>query len=118
MEWFRKKSLAANPAKFQTMLVKSNNIKDAELNVTVDNVSLPSSDAMKVSGIDIDDRLTFDGHVSNMCNKAGRQLNALQRLKGSLDKMAAWRYITVLLCRILITVPSFGCSLARHRFLN
>ena len=81
MEWFRKNSLAANPAKFQTMLVKSNNIKDAELNVTVDNVSLPSSDAMKVLGIDIDDRLTFDGHVSNMCIKAGRQLNALQRLK-------------------------------------
>ena len=67
MEWFRKNSLAANPAKFQTMLVKSNNIKDAELNVTVDNVSLPSSDAMKVLGIDIDDMLTFDCHVSNMC---------------------------------------------------
>ena len=86
MEWFSNNSLAANPAKFQTMLVKSNNIKDAELNVTVDNVSLPSSDAMKVLGIDIDDRLTFDGHVSNMCIKAGRQLNALQRLKGSLDE--------------------------------
>ena len=63
MEWFRKNSLAAKPDKFQTMLVKSNNIKDAELNVTVDNVSLPSSDVMKVLGIDIDDRLTFDGHV-------------------------------------------------------
>ena len=113
-----KNSLAANPAKFQTMLVKSNNIKDAELNVTVDNVYLPSSDAMKVLGIDIDDRLNFDGHVSNMCIKAGRQFNALQRLKGHLIKIAAWRYIRVLLCRILITVPSFGCSLARHRFLN
>ena len=77
MEWFRKKSLAANPAKFQTMLVKRNNIKDAELNVTVDTVPRPSSDAMKVLGIDIDDRLTFDGHVSNMCIKAGRQLNKL-----------------------------------------
>ena len=30
MEWFRKKSLAANPAKFQTMLVKSNSIKDTD----------------------------------------------------------------------------------------
>ena len=86
MEWFRKISLAAKPAKFQTMLVKSNNIKDAELNVTVDNVSLTSSDAMKVLGIDIDDRLTFDGHVPNMCIKARRQLNAIQRLKGSLDQ--------------------------------
>ena len=41
---------------------------------------------MKVLGIDIDDRLTFDGHISNMCIKAGRQLNVLQRLKGSLDQ--------------------------------
>ena len=83
MEWFRK-----NPRSqiFQTMLVKSNNTKDAELNVTADNISLPSSDTMNVLGIDIDDRLTFDGHVSNMCIKAGRQLNALQRLKGSLDQ--------------------------------
>ena len=85
MEWFRRNSLAANPAKFQTMRLKSNSIKDIQLNVTVENISLPSSDTMKVLGIDIDDRLTFDGHISNMCIKAGRQLNVLQRLKGSLD---------------------------------
>ena len=41
---------------------------------------------MKVLGIDIDAMLTFDGHDSNMCIKAGKQLNALQRLKGSLDQ--------------------------------
>ena len=60
--------------------------KDTELNVTADNVSPPSSDTMKVLGIDIDAMLTFDGHVSNICIKAGKQLNALQRLKGSLDQ--------------------------------
>ena len=86
MEWFRKNSLAANPAKFQTMLLKSNSIKDIQLNVTVENISLPSSDTIIVLGIDIDDRLTFDGHISNMCIKAGRQLNVLQRLRGSLDQ--------------------------------
>ena len=86
MEWFRKNSLAANPAKFQTMLLKSNSIKDIQLNVTVENISLPSSETMKVLGIDIDDRLTFDSHISNMCIKAGRQLNVLQRLRGSLDQ--------------------------------
>ena len=86
MEWFRKNSLAANPAKFQTMLLKSNSIKDIQLNVTVENISLPSSDTMKVLCIDIDDRLTFDGHISNMCIKAGKQLKVLQRLRGSLDQ--------------------------------
>ena len=72
--------MAANPAQFRTMLIKSKSIKDTELNVTADNVSVPSSDTMKVLGIDTDASLTFDGRVSNMCIKAGEQLNALQRL--------------------------------------
>ena len=67
-------------------MIKSNNIKVTELNVTAGNVSVPSSDTLKVLGIDIDARLTFDGHVSNMCIKAGKQLNPLQRPKGSLDQ--------------------------------
>ena len=65
-------SLTANPAKLQTMLIKSNSIKDTELNVTTDHVSISSSDK-KGLGIDIDTRLTFDGHVSNMRLKAGKR---------------------------------------------
>ena len=40
---------------------------------------------MTVLGINIDYKLNFNSHVSSRCNKAGRQLNVLQRLKGSLD---------------------------------
>ena len=40
---------------------------------------------MTVLGINIDNKLNFNSHVSGMCYKAGRQLNVLQRLKGSLD---------------------------------
>ena len=92
MEWFREIALPANPAKFQTMLVKSNSIKDSELNVTADIVSLPSSDTMKVLGIDIDARLAFDGHVSNMRIKAEKLLNTLSLIwmfpsKTSLSKL-------------------------------
>ena len=39
---------------------------------------------MTVLCITIDSQLNFNVHVSNMCNKAGRQLNVLHRLKGSL----------------------------------
>ena len=88
MEWFRKNSLAANPAKFQTMLVKSNSIKDTELNVTADNVSLPSS--MKVLGIDIDARLTFDGHVSTMCTSNGSWRQGIKRVKWPAQFMSHW----------------------------
>ena len=58
------------------------------LAVLTDSLIRPmtSSDTMNVLGIDIDDRLTFDGYISNMCIEARRQLNVLQRLKGSLDQ--------------------------------
>ena len=79
MKWFRKKSLAANPAKFQTMLVKNNNINDIELNVTADNVYRPRTH-WQYLGIGTDDRLNFEGQDSNIC------INVLQRLKDFLDQ--------------------------------
>ena len=51
-------------------------VNDTTLNLTAD---------MTVLGITIDSHLNFNVHVSNMCNKAGRQLNVLQRLKGYLE---------------------------------
>ena len=55
------------------------------LHTVVDNDTIDLTASMNVLGINIDDKLNFNSHVSNMCNKAGRQLNVLQRLKGSLD---------------------------------
>ena len=40
---------------------------------------------MKVLGVTIDDKLNFTAHISDVCTKAGRQLNILQRLKKVLD---------------------------------
>ena len=40
---------------------------------------------MTVLGFNIDSQLNLNVYVSNMCNKTGRQLNVLQRLKDSLD---------------------------------
>ena len=54
-------------------------------NIIVDNDAINLTDPMHVLGVNRDDKLNSNSHVSNMCNKAGRQLNVLQRLKGSLD---------------------------------
>ena len=31
-------------------------------------------------GVDIDNRLSFHGHINNLCRKAASQINALKRL--------------------------------------
>ena len=85
MDWFAKNSLAANPTKFQTMLMCGNNKKVDDLNIIVENTKLESTSSIKVLGVNIDSKLNFNDHVCDMCTKAGRQLNLLQRLKGSLD---------------------------------
>ena len=85
MDWFAKNSLAANPTKFQTMLMCGNNKKVDDLNIIVENTKLESTSSIKVLGVNIDSKLNFNAHVCDICTKAGRQLNVLQRLKGSLD---------------------------------
>ena len=37
-------------------------------------------DAVKLLGVDTDFQLNFDQHTSNLCRKAGQQLNVLKRL--------------------------------------
>ena len=85
LDWFKSNSLEANPSKLQSMLFKSKNVNVEYFSIIVDNDALNLTDSMIVLGVDIDDKLNFNSHVSNMCNKAGRQLNVLQRLTGSLD---------------------------------
>ena len=83
--WFQINSLEANPSKFQSMLLKNKNVNAEDFNIIVDNDAIDLTASMNVLGVNIDDKLNFNSHVSNMCNKAGRQLNVLQRLRGSLD---------------------------------
>ena len=85
LDWFKNNSLQANPSKFQSMLLKNKTVNAEDFNIIVDNDILNLTDDMTVLGINIDNKLNFNSHVSSMCNKAGRQLNVLQRLKGSLD---------------------------------
>ena len=66
-------------------LLKNKNVNAEDFNIITDNDTIDLTASMNVLGINIDDKLNFNSHVSNMCNKAGRQFNVLQRLKGSLD---------------------------------
>ena len=67
------------------MLLKNKNVYAENFNIIVDNDTINLNASMNVLGVNIDDKFNFNSHVSNMCNKAGRQLNVLQRLKGCLD---------------------------------
>ena len=45
---------------------------------------------VKLGGVTTDNQLRFDEHISNLCNKASLQLNAINNLKGTWDH-SKWR---------------------------
>ncbi len=50
-----------------------------------DCIVKPQSE-IKILGITIDFKLKFDSHVSELCRKAARQLNAAKFLKTNIDE--------------------------------
>ena len=64
---------------------KQNSLNVDRLIIPVGNTIISSVERMKVLGITLDDKLNFSEHISNLCIKAGEQLNVLQWLKRVLD---------------------------------
>ena len=86
LQWFDVNFMQANPSKFQyIVLSKSEENRPLSLNA---GVILQPHECVKVLGINIDNRLNFNQHVSYLCKKAARGINALSRMSTCLDYTA------------------------------
>ena len=54
----------------------------------ISDTEIKYEEVVKLLGIDIDYKLIFDQHISNLCRKAGQQLNVLKRLRSLLSRSA------------------------------
>ena len=59
------------------MLVSTND----RVSVNVDGFKIDKSDTEKLLGVKFDKKLAFDDHISDIWNKAGRNISALARVK-------------------------------------
>ena len=73
VNWFRNNNIIVNTNKFQLMLLQEK--------LQIDSNEIKSKNSVTLLGITIDNRLSFDDHISKLCNKASMQLNAIFRLK-------------------------------------
>ena len=76
--------MQANPDKFQFMIISSDDNSTRSLTLN-ENTVIVSEKHVKVLGVEIDCRLDFSLHISSVCKKAARQLNALARISNYLD---------------------------------
>ena len=74
-DWFENNRMRANPEKSDLILTKPNTIE-----TQICGEIINSTEIVKLLGINIDNKLTFEQHVDSLCNKASHKLNALERL--------------------------------------
>ena len=84
IKWFGENSMKANPDKFQFMVLSSDPLQQQRIEIEND-IALLSESRVKLHGVIMDDRLHFNDHISAMCCRAARQLNALARISKHLD---------------------------------
>ena len=76
LNWIKNNGLKANPDKFHLLLSDPSE----ELTIKIDNVEHKNSKSQKLLGITIDNKLTFNDHVTEICTKASQKLHALSRV--------------------------------------
>ena len=73
--WFGNNHMKANRGKCHLLL----STKSPEV-VSIDGIQMTSSTAETLLGITIDSELNFENHLSAICNKVSRKINALGRI--------------------------------------
>ena len=76
--------MQANPSKFQALILGAN-LKNSNVTFDVGGAKISPSPSVNLLGVEIDEKLSFAKHISNICSKAGKQLSALARLSKILD---------------------------------
>ena len=87
IKWLKDNQMIANPSKFQAIFLNKSK-EHIDTNIEIDGNIIDSSNLVTLLGLEIDDKLNFDSHISNLCTKAGGQLNCLYRYKKYLSSSA------------------------------
>ena len=81
IDWFKKNMMVVNPDKFQPIILDKRKSDHANERITVDNHQIQVVSNVKLLGLQLDDKLNFNLHISNICKSTANQLNLLIRLK-------------------------------------
>ncbi len=82
MQWFDDNSMKANAPKFQFIIYDRNNRCPEDVYIVVNGHNLTRVTIVKLLGLNIDDQLSFDIHVTGLCKRASNCLIVLLRFSG------------------------------------
>ena len=81
LRWFKVNSLKANPGKFQFMILGKKKSDYNLVKLKINSIEILETNHVTLLGIRIDNKLTFNEHINNLCRTASYKLNALRRIR-------------------------------------
>ena len=82
LTWFDNNFFKLNPDKCKLLI--TNHVDDIGINVN--NTIIKAEKSVKLLGVQIDNELKFNDHITNLCKNANKKLHALARISHLLDK--------------------------------
>ena len=86
IKWCSFNCMQANPEIFQAIAVGKNTCSKNHI-FNIGDANISCDEIVKLLGVDIDFKLNFDYHITNICKKAVQQLNILKRIDKNLSKL-------------------------------
>ena len=81
IDWFKNNKKIGNPDRFQAILLDKRKRDHTNQRIVVDNQNIKVVSSVELLGIHIDDKLSFNLHISNICSSAANQLNDFSQTK-------------------------------------
>ena len=80
-DWLLLNKMVINPDKFQSIIINRLIKLKKSYELLIDNHKIDSENCITSPGIETDNKLNFEKYVTALCQKAGRQLNVLSRIR-------------------------------------
>ena len=72
-DWFKKNQIIAEPDKFQVIIINKRKGDHTNENVVIDNRQIKTVPLVQILGIQLEDKLNLNPHISNICQSAANQ---------------------------------------------
>ena len=98
IDWMDNNYMIANPAKFHAILLTKSRSNTAGKTLKIKNNLIQSESKVELLGLTIDNRLSFHSHISSICKKAAKQLNAVTQKIGKFFKFYSMKGTCTIIC--------------------
>ena len=78
VNWYAINGLKANPEKFQAMILEK---KTYDFHFKIGNVEIDKETSINLLGVNLDNKLNFSKHISNICARVHNQIQVIKRFR-------------------------------------